>query len=65
MIATAEEYLAEVSPPRNDVEAEYLDRAARADFGPELLFDDYPRTLAAAKADPAAAWKMRNLAKVL
>jgi predicted nucleotidyltransferase component of viral defense system len=65
MIATAHEFVASVSPPRDDDEAEYLARAAKADFAPELLFADYPDTLAAAKADPAAAWKMQNLAKTL
>jgi hypothetical protein len=28
------------------------------------LFADYPETLAAARADPAAAWKRQNLAKI-
>jgi len=65
MIATAEEFLAEVSQPCAEADAEYLARAAKADFAPELLFADYPDTLAAAQTDPAAAWKMRNLAKTL
>jgi hypothetical protein len=65
LIDAAEAYLAVVSGPRDDDEARYLARAARADFAPELLFADYPDTLAAARADPAAAWKMRNLAKAL
>jgi len=65
LIATAEEYLTNVSQPHDDDEAEYLARAARADFAPELLFADYPDALIAARADPAAQWKMRNLAKSL
>jgi hypothetical protein len=65
LIATAETYLVDVSQPLDDLEAEYLARAARADFAPALLFADYPDTLAAAHADPSAAWKMRNLAKTL
>lgn len=30
---------------------------------PIVLFADYPDTLAAARVDPTAAWKMQNLAK--
>jgi len=65
LIDTAETYLADVAQPHDDHEAEYLHRAAHADFAPECLFADYSNTLAAAYADPAAAWKMRNLAKTL
>jgi hypothetical protein len=65
LIDTAETYLAGVSRPHDDGETDYLARAARADFAPELLFADYPDTLAAARVDPAAAWKMQNLAKTL
>ena len=65
LIDTAETYLAEVSQPHDDHEAEYLHRAARADFAPECLFRDYPGALAAARADPQATWKMQNLAKTL
>jgi hypothetical protein len=63
MIAVAEQFIGEVSQPHDDAESEYIARAARADFAPELLFSDYPDTLAAALADPAARWKMQNLAK--
>jgi hypothetical protein len=65
MIAVAESFVTLVAAPQDGGEAEYLERAARADFAPELLFADYPDTLAAANADPGAAWKMRNLAKTL
>jgi hypothetical protein len=65
LIDAAETYLASVSVPGDDDEARYLERAARADFAPELLFAHYPDTLAAANADPGAAWKMRNFAKTL
>jgi hypothetical protein len=65
LIDTAETYLVSLSGPRDDDEARYLTRAARADFAPDLLFADYPDALAAARSDPAAAWKMRNLAKTL
>ncbi|MDR0592003.1 MAG: hypothetical protein LBG60_01850 [Bifidobacteriaceae bacterium] len=65
MIASAESFVKGVGQPQDADEAEYLERAARADFAPEVLFADYPDALAAARADPAAAWKMRNLAKAL
>jgi len=61
MVTTAEKFICKAGDPTDDAEAEYLERMARADFVPELLFIDYPCTLSAAKADPAAAWKMRNL----
>jgi len=64
MIETAESFVRAVFQPTDDAEAEYLARAARADFAPDLLFADYPDTLAAAQADPSAAWKMQNLAAV-
>jgi len=63
MIETAEQFVATVSQPVDASEAEYVERASRADFAPELLFADYPATLSAAQADPAAAWKIQNLAK--
>jgi predicted nucleotidyltransferase component of viral defense system len=63
LVDAAEAYLTSVSRPHDDDEAQYLAEAARADFAPELLFAGYPETLAATQADPAAAWKMRNLAK--
>jgi len=65
MISVAEKYLANASQPSDDAEAQYLERAAHADFFPELLFSDYPKVLTAAQTDPAARWKMRNLAKSL
>jgi hypothetical protein len=65
MIDAAESFVREIAQPRDDYEAEYLERAARAEFAPECLFSEYPDILAAARVDPAAAWKMRNLAKTL
>lgn len=65
MIAEAERYLAEVSQPCDDAEAEFFARAARADLAPELLFGHRPDVLVAAQADPAARWKVQNLAKAL
>ena len=63
MIADAETFIKTVSQPTDEAEAEYWARAARADFAPELLFGSYPDTLAAARADPVAAWKMQNLTR--
>jgi predicted nucleotidyltransferase component of viral defense system len=65
MVAVAEAHIADLSHAADDAESEYLDRAARADFAPDLLFHDYPKTLAAALSDPAARWKTQNLAKTL
>jgi predicted nucleotidyltransferase component of viral defense system len=65
LISVAQRLISDVSEPRDENESEYLQRAAKADFAPELLFDNYPQTLIAAHADPVAAWKMRNLAKSL
>ncbi|MCL2788060.1 MAG: nucleotidyl transferase AbiEii/AbiGii toxin family protein [Micrococcales bacterium] len=45
-----------------DIDLNYI---GCADFAPDLLFADYPDTLAAAQVDPAAHWKMINLAKAL
>lgn len=65
MIDTAQAFLARASTPVDAEEAEYLERFSVADFAPELLFADYPDTLAAAKADPTASWKLQNLARTL
>jgi hypothetical protein len=62
MIETAEEFLKVASTPIDGAEEEYWDRAAKADFAPEVLFAEYPFTLEAARNDPTAKWKMRNLA---
>lgn len=65
MIDTAQAFLARVSRPVDTEEADYLERFSVADFAPELLFADYPDTLAAAHADPTVAWKLQNLARTL
>ena len=46
LVDAEEAYLAGVFEPRDDDEAQYLERAAQADFVPDLLFADYPDTLA-------------------
>jgi hypothetical protein len=65
MVTTAADFLAQVSRPVEPQEVEYLARFALADFAPELLFADHPGALAAARSDPAAAWKVRNLSTAL
>jgi len=65
MIESAHALLVRASSPVDAEEAEYLERFSVADFAPELLFADYPATLAAATADPTVAWKLQNLAKTL
>lgn len=65
MVETAQAFLSRMSRPIDAEEAEYLQRFSNADFAPELLFADYPDTLAAAHADPTVAWKLQNLARTL
>jgi hypothetical protein len=62
MIEVAQGFVDRVSQPVDEAEARYLACAAKAEFIPALLFADYPFTLQAAESDPAAAWKMQNLA---
>jgi len=65
LIETAETYLSNISQAHEDPEKEYLLQAAQAQFVPELLFDDYPQVLAAARSDPSAKWKMQNLSRAI
>jgi predicted nucleotidyltransferase component of viral defense system len=62
MIEVAQSFVDRVSRPIDESEARYLACAAKAKFVPALLFADHPFTLQAAENDPAAAWKMQNLA---
>lgn len=59
----AEEFVRRRVLPRDDVEREYLDRLADADFRSDLLFAD-PETARAAARSPEALWKLRNLQKM-
>ncbi|MBQ9043526.1 MAG: hypothetical protein IJ111_12030 [Eggerthellaceae bacterium] len=59
----AEEFVREHVLPRTDAEKEYLDRFARADYAPELLFDS-AAMVDAAMSNPQALWKLRNLEKM-
>ncbi|HMR50106.1 MAG TPA: nucleotidyl transferase AbiEii/AbiGii toxin family protein [Arachnia sp.] len=63
MIRPAQKFINDISRPNTPEEDDYLNRLARADFAPELLFADYPDVLAAAQSDPAMAWKLQNLRK--
>jgi hypothetical protein len=63
MIEVASSFTKNATTPADDAEKEYLKRASCGDFAPELLFTDYPSTLAAARNDPVATWKMQNLRK--
>jgi len=61
LIDIAATFISEMATPKESCEAEYLSNAAKGEFQPELLFDDYPDVLEAAQNDPAALWKMQNL----
>lgn len=65
MIEIAASFVESVTSPTDDAEKEYMGKAAKGEFDPELLFADYPDTLVAAINDPAAAWKMKNLRKLV
>ncbi|MDR1712825.1 MAG: nucleotidyl transferase AbiEii/AbiGii toxin family protein [Coriobacteriales bacterium] len=65
MIACAEDFIAITTTPKDAAEEEFVVKAAKAQLDPSLLFDDAPSILQAALADPAAKWKMQNLAKVV
>lgn len=60
LIDAAEEFTRKHILPRTDREAEYLRRFADGDYRPELLFPDEGMADAARK-NPAALWKLRNL----
>lgn len=63
LMKTAEEFVSAYVLPRGDSEVEYLERLAKGDFKPELLFSD--STMAqAAVASPEALWKLQNLRKM-
>jgi hypothetical protein len=65
MIRASEHYLHEASTPRDQQEADFLTMVAQGVFEPGVLFDSYPESELAAKVDPVALWKMRNLANAL
>ena len=63
LINGAEEFVREHVLPRTEAEREYLDRLARADFPPGLLFESAAMADAAASS-PQALWKLRNLERM-
>lgn len=64
LINRAERVLKTLTVPHDEVEAEYLQLASRADYRPALLFADYPDVAEAAEADPALKWKRINLGRI-
>lgn len=65
MVTIAERYLERAATAHDQQEADFLTAMAEGAFDPGILFADYPDVLAAAKADPSALWKMRNLAPAI
>lgn len=63
LIATARGFISAYVLPRTEREQEYLDRFARGDFEPWLLFGGGP-VARAALASPEAQWKLQNLEKM-
>ena len=63
LMAAAEEFVADWVQPRADGEREYLDRFARGDYRPELVFADADMAHAA-EVNPEALWKLQNLRKM-
>jgi hypothetical protein len=54
LVDSGEAFVNEYVLPRNDTEQEYLDRFAKADYQPTLLFDGYDDVVAAARQNPQA-----------
>jgi hypothetical protein len=65
MIDIAAMFVNGTTVPVDEVEEEFLNQAAKAQFEPTLLFKGYRDVLQAAVKDPAAAWKMLNLKKTI
>jgi predicted nucleotidyltransferase component of viral defense system len=63
MIAKAKVFIDDISAPKDDDEQAFMDKAAKGEFEPDLLFGDYPNVLKAALCDPTMLWKMQNLRK--
>ena len=64
MIEAAAPFISTVTVPQDSEEKDYLRYMAKGTFKPELLFGDFPETLAAARNDPVAKWKMQNIVKM-
>lgn len=63
LISGAESFVKEYVTPKDNVEAEYLERFEQADYCPGLLFEEWPDVLIAAEKNPPAKWKILNLAR--
>lgn len=64
LMKEAERFIADWILPTTDGEREYLERFARTDYQPALLFDDIAMARAAT-INPEALWKLQNLKKML
>ena len=64
IIEAAASFICVVTTPQSKEEEDYLQNMAKGIFKPELLFNDYPATLAAACNDPVAQWKIQNILKL-
>lgn len=60
LMGDAEGFIRRHILPRTDKEAEYLRRFADGEYMPELIFPDEGMA-EAARRNPAALWKQRNL----
>lgn len=63
LVEAARGFVARHVLPRTDREREYLERLARGDFAPDLIFED-DAMAEAALASPEAQWKLVNLRKM-
>lgn len=63
LIADSDKFIAKYVLPKSDSELEYLERFAKGDYQPELLFGDGPIAQAALDS-PEAQWKLTNLRKM-
>jgi predicted nucleotidyltransferase component of viral defense system len=63
LIDTGESFVNEYVLPHAGAEQEYLERFAKADYQPALLFDGHDEVTVAAERNPEALWKLINLKK--
>lgn len=63
LIADAVDFIANYVMPRTETEQEYLERFAKGDYQPSLLFGE-GAVAEAAQNSPEAQWKLLNLKKM-
>ena len=63
LVAVAHEFISNYVLPKSDGEIEYLERLARGEFEPSLLFGEESMAHAALMC-PEARWKLRNIQKI-